>query len=215
MENQTNTNNSSFTFRNDIWLLDTIINGILVIISLYLLIALIFYEVKVKNQRKQRFLHMSTENKYGMISKYVCIVIAAASLLRQSISFGRKWIEFYVVKSNLSDSQEASIETACTVLPVLGNFALTFGSGLVFIFLWFRQRIFYIHPSLKILGNRVVEYFSYSVIIIWTLFYILLYPAYFSIVRYHYDEERGCLVVETTQDPYTYIQIVWVEKSEA
>ena len=79
----------------------------------------------------------------------------------------------------------------------------------MFQFLWFRQRVFYIHPSLKILSNKCIELISFGIIIIWVFFYIALIPAYFVTVRYHFIAKIGCLIEESSFQPYAYIFIAW------
>jgi len=193
----------------NILLIDTVINGVLVVIALYLFLALVFHTVRIEKPRKQRFRQLSIESKYGVLSKYSCILIAVASLLRHSTSFARNWINLNI---NRTQSQD-SLMSACRSLPQFGDFALTFGIGLVFQFLWFRQRVFYIHPSLKILSNKCVKFFSFAVMIMWLLFYIPLYPAYFSLVNFQYVMNQGCVPHESSVAPYEEIIIVWTATS--
>ena len=208
MENSTNSSESvDFTFRLDIWTLDTAFDGILIVISLYLLLALLFHQLKIEQPRKKRFFSLSIEQKYGVLSKYVCIMISVTSFLRQSISFAGLWIDYYIVHNNLTVSQQAMIEPSCKALPTLINLALTIGTALVFLFLWFRQRIFYIHPSLKILSNKCLRTFSFGIIIAWVPFYIALYLAYFILVRFHFVENIGCRVKKETFNSYTYLTL--------
>ena len=211
MENLTHSNHSEkpFVFRPHIWLLDVVINSILVLVSLYLLLALTFHELKIEPPRKDRFLRLPTESRYRVMSKYTCVVIAVASLFRHSIAFGSLWVDRYIVKNNLTFSQEESIEVVCKAISPLGNFALTVGIGLVYLFLWFRQRVFFVHPSLKVFSHSFLRYFSFGVIIVWVLFYIALYPAYFVLVRYRYVAKAGCLVESFSAAPYSDIIITW------
>ena len=202
-----------FTFRLHVWILDTAISGILIVISLYLLLALLFHQLKIEQPRKEQFFNLSIEQKYGVLSKYVCIMIAVASFLRQSISFAGLWIDYYIAHNNLTVSQQTMIEPDCKALPTLINFALTIGTALVFLFLWFRQRIFYIHPSLKILSNKCLRIFSFGILIAWVLFYIALYPAYFILVRFHFVENVGCILRKETFNFYTYLTLSWAVMS--
>ena len=196
-----------------VWILDTAINGLLVFVSCYLLMALIFYQLKVEQPRKERFFSLSVEQKYGVLSKYVCILFAVASFLRQSTSFAGLWIDFYIVNYNLTVFQESMIDPACYALPLLFNFATSIGGASIFLFLWFRQRIFYIHPSLKILSNSCLKCLSVGIIFVWAMFFISLYPAFIILVRYHYKEKIGCIIKEETFDSYTYIILCWAAMS--
>ena len=209
MENFTNLNQSALlTVKPAVWYVDIVLNSILVITSLYLLLALTFHELKTR--RKERFFNLSTEKRYGVLSKYTCILIALVSFLRQSLSFTSWWTDFYIVNLNLPISK---IEVSCNALPSLYNLALLAGTTLVFLFLWFRQKIFYIHPSLKILGYRWIKFFSYGVIIIWFSFFLALFPSFFVLVRFHYIVKIGCVVDPETLDPHTYLAIAWVAMS--
>ena len=211
MENLTNFNHSAklFVFQSDVWLLDVVINGILVVVSLYLLLALTFHQLKIAPPRKDRFLRLSTENRYKVMSKYTCIVIAVASLFRHCIAFGSSWVVRYLAKNNLTFSQEQSIEMICKPIEPLINFFLTIGIALVYQFLWFRQRIFFVHPSLKMFSHSYIRYFSFGVIIAWFLCYITLSFAYFVLVRYRYEANAGCLVEGSSTIPYSKIIITW------
>ena len=214
MENSTNFNQSvGFTFKLHVWILDTAIDGTLLVISVYLLSALVFYQLKIEQPRKKRFFSLSVEQKYKVLSKYACILIAVSSFLRLSVSFSGLWLDFYIVNYNLTVSEEAMIKPVCKALPTLRNLALTIGTGLVFLFLWFRQRIFYIHPSLKILSNKCLRIFSFGIIIGWLLFCIALYPAYFILVRFHYVKNIGCMVQKETFKSYLYLTLCWATMS--
>ena len=210
MENISEFNqNSSFTFDEEIWLVDTIIDGILSVISAYLLAALLFYKIKLEQKISERFLRLTPEKRYGVLSTYLCIFIAAASLLCQTNAFARKWIEGNSVYANLSDAQLTMLQTMCTIIPTLSNFAFTFGSGMVYTFLWLRQRVFYIHPSLKVLNSRAIDIFSLSIIILWLVFYVSLYFAYFSLVHYHFIKNLGCVVEENSLVVYRQLITSW------
>ena len=197
-----------FVFQPHVWLFDVVVNGILVVVSIYLLLALTFHQLKIEPSKKDRFLRLPTESRYRVMSKYTCVVIAVASLFRHSIAFGNSWVVQYIVKNNFTLLQEESIEVVCKAISPLGNFALTVGIGLVYLFLWFRQKVFFVHPSLKVFSHSFLRYFSFGVIIVWVLFYIALYPAYFVLVRYRYETNAGCLVERSSAVPL--LIIIWV-----
>ena len=195
------------------WIIDIIFTGILILVSFYLLLALAYHQLKIKQPQTNKFTTLTIEQKYGVLSKYTCILIGCASFFGQSSSFAELWMEFYIVNYNLSLSQEAMIAPVCKALPTLFNFALTIGTGMVFLFLWFRQRILYIHPSLKTLNNKCLEIFSIGIIVVWLLFYIALYPTYFILVQFYYVANNGCIVKEETLDFYIKITLFWVAVS--
>ena len=194
-------------------IIDISFTVILMLVSFYLLLALAFHQLKIEQPQTNKFNTLTIEQKYGVLSKYTCILIGFASFLRQSSSFAELWIEFYSINYNLSLSQESMIAPACKALPALFNFALTIGTGMVFVFLWFRQRILYIHPSLKMLNNKCLEIFSIGIIVVWLLFYIALCPTYFTLVRFYYVAKIGCLVEDDTLDSNNHLTIFWMAVS--
>ena len=211
MENLTDSNQTSFNFRLDVWYGNVISSGLLGVISSYLVVALIFFEIKIEKPRKQPFLKLSLENKLAVLSKFTCIVIGVASVIRQWNAFGRMFFEYEVVFGDHADGliNGLEIKKICETFSRLGNIALTMGSGLVYLFLWFRQRVFYIHPSLKILNNKLVRVFSNSIMVAWFLYYFSLYFCYFILVHYHYKKQGGCLVTERAYDSYSSLIVSW------
>ena len=101
------------------------------------------------------------------------------------------------------------IKTICETFSRLGNISLTLGSGLVYLILWLRQVVFYIHPFLKVLNNKLVRIFSNSIMVAWFLYYFSLYLCYFILVHYHYKKQGGCLVTESSYDPYLSLIVLW------
>ena len=213
MGNQTTASAIPFIFRLNIWYGNIIISGVLGVVSVYLLIALLFHKLKVEKPNKDRFLKLSLENKFAFLSKYLCILIGIASFIRHWNSFGMMWFEFNAVFPSSAFRPDIDIDFTCNCLPRVGNIALTFGSGLVYLFLWFRQRVFYIHPSLKILNNRLVQVFSHIIMVVWFLYYISLYFFYFYLVQYRITKEGGCVVTDSSHDFYTSLIISWTAVS--
>ena len=210
MDNQTNAISQRFTFRLSIWCSNLITSGFLGILSTYIFIALIFHEVKATKSKAHPFLQQSLERKFAVLSKCTCITIGIASLARQCNGFGRMLFEYNVVfAKNTTIDQMRHYTIICKAFPALDNFTLTVGTGLVYLFLWFKQRVFYIHPSLKVLNNKIVQSISTGIMVLWLLYYFVLYFCYFFFVHYHFHKEGGCLVTENSHDAYFFIIISW------
>ena len=216
MVNSTNTTpETSFVFRPNIWYSNIIINGILGVISLYLVTALIFYEFKQKTPKQQRFRQMSMERKFAVLSKYTCIIIGITSLIRHCSGFARVLFEYNTAFNNHSQGQHQFRDYAstCRTFSILAYFTATFASGLVFCFLWFKQRVFYIHPCLKKLNNKIVQGISNGVMVIWFLYYVSLYFCYFLLVHTRFNNEGGCLPTESSYEAYFFITASWISIS--
>ena len=203
------TKTTAFQFRPSIWINDLVISSILAVVSLYLSVALLYHQVKVERRLRERFFQLPLEKRYGLLSKYTCICIGFASLIRLLNSIALLAVEGTAVLSNSLTLQIDSVEMVCDVVAPIGIFALTIGSGLVYLFLWFRQRVFYVHSSLKILNNNYVRFFSIAIIFGWILGWISLIIAYFIEVGYKYDKQGGCLFEEGTDMPYGFIIVSW------
>ena len=87
---------------------------------------------------------------------------------------------------------------------------MTIGSGFVYLFLWFRQRIFHVHPSLKVLSNKVVQFISFSIIAVWLLFYLSLFISYLNVARYRFQKPVGRKIEESVNDNVFCIVIGWL-----
>ena len=214
MDNQTNAT-SQYIFRPSIWYSNLITSGFLGVITSYIVIALILYEVKATKEKKHSFLQLSLEKKFAVLSQYTCILIGMASLLRHCNGFGRMLFEYNAVFADNTTELDQTLDytSICRTFAMLDNFTLTVGTGLVYLFLWLKQRVFYIHPSLKILNNNVVQSISNGIMIMWFLYYFTLYFCYFFFVHYHFNKQGGCLVTESSHDAYFFLIISWTVTS--
>ena len=200
--------NETASFTSDLLFDDTAIIGVLLAVSSYLFAALSFHKLKAEKSHG-RFLSLSLEKRYGAISSNICILIGVASIILQASGLAWKLIEF----RELSDSGtfgESTIHKICNTLPTASNIAISIGSGFVYLILWFRQRIFYVHPSLKILSNKIVKHISDSIIAVWLISYLILFVSHLSLVHYRYKVPVGCIVDETAHRSYSILVLVWL-----
>ena len=210
MVNTTHFNETTaFRFRPSIWINDLVISSILAVVSLYLSVALLYYKVKVERRLREEFFQLSLEKRYGLLSKYTCICIGFVSLFRLLNSITLLVVEGSADFSNLLTLRVDYAETVCDVVLPLADFGFTFGTGLVYLFLWFRQSVFYVHSSLKVLNNKCVRFLSFTIIFGWIIGWILLSIVSFVQVRYRYDENRGCQFENDSDMSYGYIIVSW------
>jgi len=207
------TNETMYRFRTGIWKNDLIIISFLALLSLYLLLALVYHQIKLKKQCKEKFFRLCLEERYRVLSKYTCIFIGIASILLHIISISLRAVEGKVFFSNTSTFQTVNFGTLCYTFSIIRNFAITAGSALIYLFLWFRQRIFYVHPSLKRLSNKYVRIFSIAVLILWVLFWIFLIFAFLMEVNYRFNAENGCLTEESSEMLNFLFIYVWTAAS--
>ena len=211
MENITNTSNEKFLFILELWTGDLVISSILVLITVYVTAAVIYHHIKLIHSKNEKFSLMALEKKFAILSKFICILIAVISVIRTTNAVALLFIDKTAILANRNISQIDSLQTACQILPRIGIFTLTIGTGLVYLFLWFRQRVFYVHPSINILNNRLVRATSWGIILVWFLYYISAMISYFVLVEYQFDKNGRCLVATgRSSSIYFYISFSWV-----
>ena len=192
MKNQTNLNITSYTFRPGIWINGIIFTIILLFTSLYYAVALLYHQTKIKQRHHKTVFQLSLEKRYGAISKYTCILIEIVSLLRNLNEIGflaMDGVAFYFAETIQTTVE---IEIACNALARLAITFVAVGNGLVYLFLWLRQSIFYVQPHLKVLNKKWVLGFSLSVLIFYLAFGILLFVVYLITFRYEINELGFC-----------------------
>jgi len=200
-------------FNKTIWNINTGIYSFLALVSLYFVIALIYYHIKLNKPNKDGFFRQSIEKQYSVLTKYTCISIAIASLSRHFISVSYQVIEKNIIFSNASMTHFSNDDTIiCNVLNYVRNVFQTVGSGLVYLFLWFRQRIFYVNPSLKNSNNYCLRVFSFAILILWILFWISLVIACFIMVQYRF-EKVGCVLESDSEIAYFKMVLAWTAVS--
>ena len=210
MENLTNSNETAYRFRREIRFSNFAISSILAVFSLYVLVALVYNQICLEEPRNKNFFRLTLGRKYSLLSKYTCIAITIVSLIRQLGSIGGFLVANNVIFSNESIHQSNVLEIYCDVLPPIGNFVLTAGSGLVYLFLWFRQRVFYVQSSLLVINSKCLRVFSTAIIILWIMFWVSLSLVYFIRVSYRYDKTGVCQYVLDTGRDWTYGEIIVV-----
>ena len=205
MENFSHFNNASFRFRQGIWINELAFNCILLIISFYLLVAQIYYHIKVEKHIKPKSFQLTLKNKYRVLSKYICSLIGICSMVRSFTEIGLRSIEWNAVFSNDSAQPTTAANTACKVLPHISAYAAIFGYCFVYVFLWSRQFIFYAHPTLKVLYNNKLKTISFSILPSYSLLVISLGIVYLVRGRHALNKAGFC---ELQLEPNVFMAFV-------
>ena len=197
-------------FKLEYWISNIAICSFVSLICLYILLALVYHEIRLKKPHQKGFLQLPIEERYRILSKYICISIVIAPLIL-FLSSGSYWsVEGITI---FSGSNLTAAETVCDVSLRITNAAITGGNGFVYLFLWLRQRVFYVHPLLKVLNNKCVSVFSFVVLILWILFWISLAIAYFMKVQYLLISRIGCIVDKGSFKLYSKMVLAWTAVS--
>ena len=208
MENSTYFNNASFfTFRQGFWISDLVFSYVFLIVSLYLLVALVYHHIKVEKPMKAKFLQLKLGKKYRVLSKYTCILIGIFPTIRCLCDIGMRSVEWNVAFSNKPVQPTNSAEIACNVLPQVSAAAVSFGYFFVYVVLWLRQKMFYIHPTLKILYNNKLKVFSFSILLCYLLLAISFFTTHLVIAQYALNKAGFCLLEVDTKTAMSYFQL--------
>ena len=215
MENLTHFNNASYTFRYGIWMSDFVFSCILLMISLYLFVALVYHQIKVENFLIAKFFRLTLEKKYRALSKYTCIVIGLFSIIRCLCDIAVNFIEWNAVFFNDSVQPPASAGSACNVLSQASASALFCGNVFVYVYLWFRQSIFYVQSTLKVLYGNKIKAFSFFILVFYLVSGISLFIVYSILVQYALNNAGFCQIQENKNSDASYVQplIAWITLS--
>ena len=186
------------------------INGFVGTISFYLLIILTFHSIK--SNFKNNLNNSIWEKLHFTKSITLCIFVAIFAFVRSLTSFGFLGLNYYFsISGNFSENHRRDADTICSALIAISDMTLTIGTCLVYVFLWLRQRIFYVLPPLKVLSNKCVKIFSTVILIVWFLYFAVLITCYFLFVRYKFDSLSACKTAhKDANDAIFYIIISWV-----
>ena len=208
MENLSYFNNASNTFNQGIWTNDLVFSSILLIISLYLSIALMYYQIKVEKPLETEFFRLKLEKKYRVISKYICILIGIFSVIRtlgDIVVKSAEWSAAFSIESVLSTNADA---IGCNVVTQISTSAVVFGHVFVFVFLWLRQSIFYVQPTLNVLYNNKLKAFSVFILVFYLVFGLSLFIAFSIVVRYALNSAGFCIIQPVVNNDTSFVLIM-------
>ena len=192
------------TFRRAIWINDMVFRNILFVVSLYLMIVLIYHQIKFERPRTtESFFQLSVRRRYERLSRYICNLIALASVARHASHF-----ICGVFEANKNIVSDENGEMFCDIIRPLANIALTSGMGFIYLFLWLRQRVFYVDSSMRVINNKGLEVFSLCIIIVWLLYWISLQFVYFIKISYRYDDAGICQYELESGNSWEYAETI-------
>ena len=159
------------------WIVSVVIETVLMSLTLCILISLVHYGCRTKKWTQTQ------EHEHVLVSGsiYSCVIATAISgILRNAFNL-----------TLLNVGYEENQNRTCTVIAHTALFFYISGYFPVTLFLWLRQRIFFTHHLLNVHYNRVIKFFSFACIIVFSG-YALFLLAY----TYRYNElasgSQGC-----------------------
>ena len=197
-------------FYRTIWLTDVIINSFLCVLSLYIVVALIFYELKRVERKTKKSTVLNLEGKFTQSTREICIATSIPTFLYHVFSLCTLAIQKTVSNNDLPIRGKSPMENSCQVLSGLEIFIMIMCTGLVYLHLWSRQRAFYLNLSLEVLNSPCVKITSYCLLALWICYFIPAPIVSCAIVRYKLRIPGGCHVVDKTWGVYRDIILTWM-----
>ena len=130
------------------WKAEVIIVSIVAPISLYLLIALLYFNHKTMKGDFKNFFLVSSQQKYRLLCNYICVSIGFLLTIRHAYSIGFLIAKGLLRFHNLSLPQN-NLDVVCNVLSRLDIIIYVIINILVMLCLWFKQRTFYVHSHFQ------------------------------------------------------------------
>ena len=208
MKNLTQINNDINTFNQGIWICNFTLGCILLVISLYFCVALVYHQIKLENPVKAKFFRLTMEKKYRLLSKYACIFIGVFSVIHSLVNIGISLLEWNAAFSNESAPPTAADAIACSVLSQISASTTFLGNLFVNVYLWLRQSIFYVQSTLKVLYNRKVKTFSIFILVFYLVFSPTNFIAFTVLARIAINRAGICKFQADTSTDTKYIIVL-------
>ena len=187
-----------YHFQEWIWFANISVNTTLMLIAVYTTVSLIYHEMRVAKKRNT-FLKPLIEAKILFKNKLICIAIGFCCFFHHSVVVGNLWISKKHMPLNITFEQQQTLSEVCQFVSKSGNFFLGLNLVFVYLFLWFRQRIFYVHEAFQKLNNKITKTISNFFPFALCFGFVTLIVSYFAVVHYKFHADIGCLF---NQDVY-------------
>ena len=166
-----------------------------------------------KNKSKINLCISSHEKmNYPTISKIIFLLVNILVFARCvcAISYlGFQLNTDLIISGNLSEENIIYATAKCEAAYGFINITLFIGTGLIYFFLWIRQRIFYLHSELIVLSNKYVRFISFGSIVVLILWEVGIIACYFIFVH-----RRLCLFPDfKTISWLRTVNILWIIKT--
>lgn len=156
-----------------------IIEGILLIIAIWVLLCMIAYGTKTKKwERKKGAPLLNGRNLY-----IFCVISIASIIVR--FSWGQVVIQV--------PRRENSTNTLCEVIIDITGISYTMSLGTVYVFLWLRQRSIYTNPKIRKLTGKFANYLSWISMILLCIVATVL-TCVITAPQFYKSGPHGCMI---------------------
>ena len=212
MENTTKFDAALYNSLSSYWISNITILGVLCTASLYILVALMYHQVKVEKSIKQKFKQIPLEKRYRILSRYTCNVCSIASICTHVIGFAVLTLSGNKIIFNLSWQQNTA-DLVCDVLSRLSIFFFCLNANLFVLFLWLRQRIFYVHPCMKMMNFKfAIKSFSFTILGLSLLSFLSVCFSFLILIRSQFLKNDCVLKVRNLKE-FEKLTVAWSSTS--
>ena len=172
------------------------------------MVALMYHQVKVEKSTKQKFKQIPLELRYRILSRYTCNACAFASIFSHVIAFGVLTLSGNKIIFNLSWHQSTA-DYICDVLSCFGIFFFGLNANLFILFLWLRQRIFYVHPCMEMMNFKfAIKSLSFTILFASLLSFLSVCFSFMVVIRYRFSKNDCALKVGLHKD-FEKLVVAW------
>ena len=185
----------------------SILNIIIATISLYLLIVLSSY--LYKNKSKLNLCTSHQKNQFSTISKIILllvIVIDLAPCLCCVSLFGFNYN--FNTSTILNDEEKIYADAMCQVVRAIIALTLFIGTDLISLFLWMRQRIFYVDSEFKMFNYKCVRFINVASVIGMLLYELVILTCYIIFAQYQFDSFISLCTIVPDLENIFWLQII-------
>nr|XP_039270452.1 uncharacterized protein LOC120345121 [Styela clava] len=184
INSSSNTTEVVFEFDEKLWSANVVLNLFGLILSSYVTATMVVHHY-VRNSRNKPSNRDIRERRFALIARILCILSA---IFTATFSASKAIIDFVEKDARYKTTKPWD----CNILFKVANASLLFSSFLAYLFLWTRQRVFYIHKALRPLNSKTLTVTSYVILVLWILYSVTSIVAIAILPRYDYEVGVGC-----------------------
>lgn len=206
IETTTSSDNYNVTFGLKTWYVNIVICGSAFIFGLYVTTALLIYQYLRSIRMDKHSKRNVREKRFSTIARILCIM----TTLLVTVQSGLKTLTIIIEYDAATNKTRKEDFWNCAVISKTRDLCLVLSVFTAYIFLWTRQRVFYIHKTLAQLNSTTVTVLSYVVLIAWLIYTIGGTISHMVLVQYYYEPGFGCTTVDGTAMHLRNILITFV-----
>lgn len=187
----TTDSSENYVIDRGIWTVNFVVCIAGIAFSAYVTLSLLMYQYIRYRRVKRECKRNIQERRLSMQARVLCILVALFATIFSALKLINLLIE-------RDANNGINSHRNCSLLWQITTATLFLSSFFAYLFLWTRQRVFYIHKALSQLNSKVLYISSYAILVFWIVYCIIATGTVFVVFQYEFWPNIGCLVVPGT-----------------